>query len=93
MDSINLYMYSIVSKKANTNVGIVFLKQKPIYVVHSKYPDYEYQVKLLYMDASSLRRNDGDHSEAVQLAKRYESIFGEHTFTRFKTGELFERPL
>jgi hypothetical protein len=103
MNSTNLYVYSIVpailyvpysaSNNISINAGVVTLKQKPIYVVHSKYPDYEYQVKLLYMDASSLRRNDGDHSEAVQLAKRYESIFGEHTFTRFKTGELFERSL
>jgi hypothetical protein len=62
-------------------------------MVDSKYPDYEYQVKLLYMNASSLSRNHGDHSEAVHLAKRYECTFGERTFTKFKTGELFERPL
>jgi hypothetical protein len=86
-------MYSIVSENVNTNVGVVFLKQRYIYVVHSIYPDSEYQAKLLYMDASSLSRNYGSHSEVVHLAKRYESIFGEHTFTKFRTGELFERPL
>jgi hypothetical protein len=92
-NSSNVYMYSIVSKNANTNMGIIFLKRKPIYVVHSRYPDYEYQTKLLYMDASSLSRNYGDHGEAIHLAKRYESKFGEHTLTKFKTGELFEQPL
>jgi hypothetical protein len=111
MDSSNLYMYSISSKNVNANIGIVFLKQKPDYVVHSRYPDYRYQAKLLYMNASSLglssynrvrtnldlmrsntRKNRGDH-EATHLAKLYESIFGENTFMKFKTGELFERPL
>jgi hypothetical protein len=74
-------------------VGVVVLKREPIYVEHSRYPDSEYQAKLLHMGASSLSRSHGDHSEVVHLAKRYESIFGEHTFTKFKTGELFERPL
>jgi hypothetical protein len=89
-------MYSIVPEHIehdNTAVGIVLLRQKPIYMKHNKHPDYEYQAKLLYMDASSLSRNHGDHEEAVHLIKCYESIFGEHTFTKFKTGELFERPL
>jgi hypothetical protein len=111
MNSSNLYMYSIFSKNANTNVCIIFLKQKPTYAVHSKYPDSEYWAKLLYMDASSLNSSlDGgvqvnpdskqesmaknnDQNEAVYLAKRYEDIFGKNTFTNFKTGELFERPL
>jgi hypothetical protein len=93
MDISNLYMYSIVSKNANANTGVIILKQKPIYVVHSKYPDSEYQAKLLYIGTSSLSRKHGSHGEAVQLIKRYESIFGEHTFTKFETGELFERPL
>jgi hypothetical protein len=62
-------------------------------MVHSMHPDYNYQAKLLYIDASSLSRSHSDHSEAIHLAKRYESIFGWNTFTRFKTGELFERPL
>jgi hypothetical protein len=54
MNSSNLYLYSIISKNANTNVGVIFLKQKPIYMVHSRYSDSEYQAKLLYMNASSL---------------------------------------
>jgi hypothetical protein len=41
MSNSNLYMYSIVSENVNTNVGLVILKRKPIYVVHSKYPDSE----------------------------------------------------
>jgi hypothetical protein len=93
MNSSNLYMYSIVSKDANTNVGLVLLKQKPIAVGHSKCPDYEYRAKLLYMDASSLSKNHVDRREAVHLAERYASIFDWNTFTKFKTGELFEQPL
>jgi hypothetical protein len=92
MNSSNLYMYSIISKNTNTTLGIVFLKQESVNVKRGKYPDHEYHAKLLYMDASSLGRSYGNHSEAVHLAKRYERIFGEHTFTKFKTGELFERP-
>jgi hypothetical protein len=112
MNSSSLLMYSITSKSANTNVGVVFLKQKPIYMVNSRYTDSEYQAKLLYMNASSLNspsndgahknsnskkdstaKNNDDQKEAVYLARRYESLFGGHTFTRFRTGELFERPL
>jgi hypothetical protein len=111
MNSNNLYVYSIGLKNANTNIGVVFLKRKSIYVVHSEYPDSEYQAKLLYMDAPSLHlpshdrphtnldsrqdnmgKNHDDH-EAIHLARRYESIFGKDTFTKFQTGELFERPL
>jgi hypothetical protein len=78
-------------------------------MVDSKYPDFEYQAKLLYMNASSWNspshdrvyaklnsKRDSmgeDHGEAAQLAKHYESIFGENTFTKFKTGELFERSI
>jgi hypothetical protein len=43
------------------------------------------------MPSSSTKHSD--YCEAVQLTKRYEHIFDKHTFAKFKTGELFERPL
>jgi hypothetical protein len=45
------------------------------------------------MDSSSLSRNHGDRNEAIHLTKRYENVFGKNLVTKFKTGELFERPL
>jgi hypothetical protein len=91
----NLYVYYIAPdhiKSTNTTVGIVLLKQAPVLVQYSRYPKYEYQAKLLYMDAFTLNGDYGDYRETRQLSRRYESIFGEHKFTKFETSELFERP-